>query len=489
MSASKALIRWGPFEGCAVVDNDRNCYDRSSLDDSPLLRSEPMSVAGKPSLGKPSCGDPVKRLNHAGSTSTLSFPGVSSETSRFFNPYSSIAVGKNYILQAAGTQIAVYDKKEGRHYASIPVGDNIFYNTVAEEVLAVLYDPYSDRFVIAVTRVRNTDDPRDVVEPYIAFAITKGSNPLSDGWYRYMLPLPISTGKLTRLKLGAWHNGIYLSIGLDNSLARIAIIDREPILYGSPLVALYLDIGGSYVVNVMPPNASITLPPQSENGYFMNFGLTSLRCFECAINWKKFAGQVRRCHLLPKGYAATDGTVGQKEVNVKIAYGPSYSTGAQMQAQYSHINNKSSYWVSATNGNKGLIWLEVGVKSSGELKILQQQTIPNADGFQRFSPGMAVNKSGNVALVATQSSATTFPATVYFYRFASDPPNLMTKETPLITWTGSNPDVRYLPDKTTWGFTSAQVDPEDATTFFVSGEGYKTSTSDWWSTTINNLKL
>jgi hypothetical protein len=497
------FVPWGPFESCAAV-NGNDC--RAVL--ATPAQATPSQAQATPSLEPPSCSLPSKKLKHDGSISSLAFLGITSATSNFFNPYSSVAVGKDYILQAAGTQLGIYSKT-GRHYATIPVGDNIFHNTVTQQTLAVLYDPYSDRFIIAVNRIRNTDDgnslvddndPIDSVDPYIAVAITKGSNPLSDGWYRYMLPLKGNKikargAKLTPLRLGAWHNGIYLTIGLGKNYSRIVVINREPVLCGQPLTGLYQDIlSKDYVLNIMPPNAAVTFPLQNENAYFLNLGLEVLTCIECKIDWNKNTGVSRQTVLYPKDFRNETGEAAQP-LPIKIGYGPSYNTGTQVQAQYSRVDNKSSYWVSSTNGNRGLIWLELEVSSGSgsgsgcRIKIVQEQTIPNVEGLKRFSSGMAVNKVGNVLLVATQSSQDTFPSTVYFFRFANDPPSLMTKGQILIKGTGSNSDVRYPPDKTSWGFTTAQVDPVDTTTFYVCGEWYKTSTSDYWYTTIYNLKL
>src|SRR5436190_18620821 len=97
------LLRWGPFKGCAAVrSHEAPCDDLSTPE--PFAIPNNLSIKSKPSCG----GDPPKILRHTGSISTLSFPGISSETSNFFNPYTSVAVGKNYILQAAGTQIGIY---------------------------------------------------------------------------------------------------------------------------------------------------------------------------------------------------------------------------------------------------------------------------------------------------------------------------------------------------------------------------------------------
>ena len=479
------LTRWGPIEGCSTVGECNEC-DKSDTQQPHLVKQKRANkdIEFRATLGgKPSCGDPPKRLNHTGSTSTLSFPGIGSETSNFFHPYSSIAIGRNYILQAAGTQIGVYNK-QGRHFATIPVGDNIFYNTVTEQVLAVLYDPYSDRFVIAVNRVRNTDDPVTVVDPYIGFAISKGSNPLSDGWYRYMLPLDAPGTRPFQLKLGAWHDGIYLSV-FNDKLSRMAVINRESILCGDPLVALYC-VGGNKTT--MPPNVGVTLPPKQESGYFASFEAEHVDLTECRINWDKFSGQARKICLSLDYSLAGIGVAAQNETNVKIVYGLKTDTGSQMQAQYSHIDGRSSYWVSMANKD-GLVWLEIVVKKGCKPKIAQQQQILNDGGLVRFSSSMAVNKSGSVVLTATQSSALTFPSTVYFYRFHNDPPNLMTKANILIEGTGSATHVTVPVNGTVWGYNSVQVDPVDTTTFFVCGEWYKTTTSDWWSTTVKNLKL
>lgn len=398
----------------------------------------------------------------------------------------------------------------------------IFKTKIVSENVFVLYDPYSDRFIIGAHAYFLKVGEDSSYDASVLLAITQGSNPLRDGWYSYVLPLTndILAPELLRpeqLGLGAWHNGIYMStfvyggdVGLRDGFLRIAVINRETIMKGEPLIGLYQDIADKdyiinnqiyYPLNTMVPNAGVTFPPTCENAYFADISCYNIGAIipgiivfhECKVSWNSFSGRTIRTTVYPPNYIIGGDYAKQKDTTVEVSFGGYGHTGTQRQSQYSNVDCKSSYWLSSTNiSPSGLIWFQVRVKNGHTPKIFQQATIPNNGEFKRFSVDMAINKSGNVVLVATQSSKDTFPSTVYYYRFSTDPKNSMTQEKVIIAGTGSNVGVLYSEpprEVTEWGFNTVRVDPVDTTTFFISGDWFKTSVKGDWYTTICNLKL
>jgi hypothetical protein len=416
--------------------------------------------------------------------------------------------------------LAVYTKT-GQKLASFPLS-TIFQTQVRENAF-VLYDPYSDRFVIGANTLLFRQGETSSYDAKVLFTMSKGDNPIRDGWYSYVLPLDndiLEPNLLNpnQLTLGSWHNGIYMTLfvygkddGTDDGFIRLAIIDRETVMVGKPLLGLYQDIANEkymfggipyYPINTMSPTVSVTLPPVCENAYFIDICASTrgkqkglIVFHECVINWHAFSGHTIRIKIYPPNYIIGYDYVQQKGTDVEILTGSFSLTGYQRQARYSNIDCKSSYWLSSVSLDKpGIIWFQVRIHNGRTPKIVQQAIISHVGGLKRFAPDMAINKSGNVVLVATQSSSDTFPSVVYYYRFATDQPNLMTSEKLLIEGTGSNVDAVFsgLPPHTKlteWGFNTVQVDPSDTTTFFVCGEWYKQSVKGDWYSTICNIKL
>jgi hypothetical protein len=506
------LSKWGPFD-LFVPDDCCNKCSKESIDTCFRLN---IDINQLDTNNTKCCVKPNKVLNHTGNQSTLSFEGINWQDSDFYlNPDSTIAVGKNHIIQTAGVEIVIF-AKSGKRLSTFKTYELFGYGSFMDEVTTVLYDTYSDRFVIASNYLRDNCGTK---KGQIAFAIAKGPNPVSDGWYRYILPLdnefiPVEVTAGYVLKLGSWHNGIYLSADcLDVTggqreeylrFSRLAIINRETILNGCPIQGLYHDVSAfGYIVNgwegrpqgIMPPNANVSLPPLCENGYFINFPrhVTDffiprpgvIVFFECKVNWHRCSGKIRRIDIYPDCFMIASGLVDQKDTTVKLV--SAGNSGNQTQAQYSHIDGNSSYWVSTTNASpSGLIWFEIRASDCKIPKIVQQETLENDVGFSKFNSSMAINKAGNVVLASTISSSDQFPSTIYYFRYNTDCKNAMTDNRYIITGEGSSAP-GFSPIG--WSGNSVQVDPTDATTFFICGMYYKTTTGREFYTKIVNLKL
>jgi hypothetical protein len=108
MSVVTELKRWGPIARSENEDDSCSGHIGETL----LFDRSHESRTVTEFKNKP-CDQSPKVLSHTGEVSTLSFPGINNSevTRKRVYPYStSIAIGKQFILQTAITRLAIYTK-------------------------------------------------------------------------------------------------------------------------------------------------------------------------------------------------------------------------------------------------------------------------------------------------------------------------------------------------------------------------------------------
>ena len=155
--------------------------------------------------------------------------------------------------------------------------------------------------------------------------------------------------------------------------------------------------------------------------------------------------------------------------------------------QYRNIGGVQSLWVSRTvvaGTSTGVRWTEVRNMSTTPTVFQQGTYAP--DATYRWMPSLAVDKSGNMAIGYSVSSATVFPSIRYAGRLVNDPLNTLGQtETSLVAGTGSQTSGRGA----RWGdYASMSVDPVDDCTFWFTSEYYEVTGTNW-QTRIGSFKF
>lgn len=83
----------------------------------------------------------------------------------------------------------------------------------------------------------------------------------------------------------------------------------------------------------------------------------------------------------------------------------------------------------------GVRWYQIG-NLSGSPKVIQQSTFAPTDGLSRWMGSLAVDKTGNMAVGYSTSSASNYPSINYATRKSTDARNKLTAEGRIVTGTG-----------------------------------------------------
>jgi hypothetical protein len=152
-----------------------------------------------------------------------------------------------------------------------------------------------------------------------------------------------------------------------------------------------------------------------------------------------------------------------------------------------HDNRKQEWLVSHTvfsGSNSAVRWYEFRSPIRTNAPTLTQQGTYAPDSSNRFMSSLARDKSGNIAMSYTVSSATVFPTIGFTGRASGDSLGTMGAETILIPGNGSQLDTGNQ-----WGSYYDMALSNDGCTFVTTGQYYQSSASFAWSTRIGKLKF
>jgi hypothetical protein len=130
-------------------------------------------------------------------------------------------------------------------------------------------------------------------------------------------------------------------------------------------------------------------------------------------------------------------------------------------------------------------WFELK-NLAGPSGTINQEGTYQPDNTWRWMGSAAMDRTGNLALGFSASSAAIHPQIHYAFRLATDPPGTLTGENDAFDGTGSQTDT-----DSRWGDYSAMtVDPVDDCTFWYTQEYYSSPNSSFaWRTRIVNFKF
>jgi hypothetical protein len=491
------------------------------------------------------------RLGPAAIPSTLAnFEGLSNQDNfNIFggrvNPPDPVGdVGPNHYVEMTNLTFAVYDKSGNRLLGPVDTG-TLWAGFVIPDCQdpsgdpIVLYDQFSDRWLLSQFTTRGLDDPS--LPFYNCVAISATPDP-TGVYYRYAFKTqadpespPGGTFFPDYPKYGVWKDSYILTtrdFGLVTGYGiSVYALEKNKMINGQAkarAVQFFLD---SNVVplelmgdGLLPADVDGKTKPKNDApapivgtqddgaGYGGTFD--ALNIWELRVQWNStatasltFSAQlpvapfdsVFPCGVVPSAVPGqptgrdclpqpgiTDG--GRYLDILSYRQRPTHRLAYRNFGTYeSFVTNQA---VEATPGVAGVRWYEAR-RTNGAYSIFQEGTFAPNDGVHRWMGSAAMDWQGNMALgYSVVNGTNVFPGVRYTARLAGDPLGQMTQgEGTIINGSGVQTTTNSR-----WGdYTSLNVDPVDDCTFWYVNEYYtaagQASSTAGWQTRIGSFKL
>jgi hypothetical protein len=430
-------------------------------------------------------------------------------------------VGTTQYVQTVNTSVGVYDKATHARltaftfdalWAMAGTGTPCDNSNQGDPV--VVYDPIGDRWIISDFAWADANFSTGPF--YECFAVSQ-TNDATRGWYFYAFKVESGAFLPDYPKLGVWPDGIYMSANVfatsgSQSFKNVQVwaFDRVAMEAGSPAAkgvtfTLPSRSQGVTIFSLLPSNMrTITgAPPAGRPNLLASiYGSYNVRVWKFHVDY-----------VTPSSSTLTGPT------NVPVStfnVGPSASPEkggnnldtltyrVMMQNQYTNIGGAESLWLTHTVGNGGapnvaqVRWYQINVTGGTVSTTPKQQSTYAPNTLNRFTPSLAVDKAGDLAVGYTVSSSAMYPSLRYAVRAATDAANMLGAEASIVEGTG-NQCCTFSDGSANqrWGDYSAMtIDPVDGCTFWYTGEYYDSlpttlrgATGDNWKTRIGSFKL
>ncbi|HJY52970.1 MAG TPA: hypothetical protein VKD89_03010 [Candidatus Udaeobacter sp.] len=371
----------------------------------------------------------------------------------------------------------------------------------------VLYDKMANRWVISQFAVSTgTSVPN---RECIAVSTTSDA---TGSYNRYDFDLrPFGLNYYDYPKLGSWPDAYYMSMNIFNSAATAYLgtqpfaFDRTQMLSGLPATVINLGLVGSPADledPVMPSDLDGSImPPSGAPNVFVEFPDTTgnngghYRYWQYSVGvpfgnnptFTQFTGPTAApfTFLCPTTRSCVPqlGTTGMLDgIGDRLMFRLAYRNfGSPAAPNESWVGNFS---VSA-GGVAAPRWFELK-NLGGSSGTINQEGTYQLDSTWRWMGSAAMDRSGNLALGFSASSATIYPQIHYAFRLATDPLGTLTGENDAFDGTGSQ-----VGTGSRWGdYSSMTVDPVDDCTFWYTQQYYSDPNSSFnWRTRIVSFKF
>ncbi|MEI6901300.1 MAG: PKD domain-containing protein, partial [Bacteroidota bacterium] len=396
------------------------------------------------------------------------------------------AVGPNNFVNSWNSAFRIWDKMGNPLIAEASLG-TILPGTMGDPI--VMYDPFADRFLITEFYSNGFD-----------VAISKGSNPVTSGWYVYRFPTNTFPDYP---KFSVWSDGYYITANKDQSTPTtsqvVFALERDKMIAGNTSAQMLgFSLPGIVTSGFYSPlgfNANgptVPLPGNAPIVYMQEdawSGVTvdHLKIWSVNVNWT----------------TPTSSTISTPQIiNITPFDGlfdaGSFSnlpqpSGSDIDALQATIMYMAQYrrfltyntvvfnFVVDLNGadNKaGIRWYELRQTTDGQpWTIYQEGTYSQPNGHSAFSGNMCMDIYGNIGLAYTSVSTTLNPSLRFTGRIASDPLGTMPiTESIIVNGTSVDPSSRY------GDYSQMTIDPSDGRTFWSIGEYFSSGRKNMAST-------
>ena len=426
----------------------------------------------------------------APSPSTV-FPGLDYNTAgNGYPPDTNGDVGPNHFVQSVNTSIGIFSKT-GTKLASFPFdgfiqGTGTLCDTDNYGDPVVLYDTFSDRWIISDFAF-TTNAAGDVnSDNYECFAVSKTGDPVAGGWRFYAFKVASGGDIADYPKFGVWPDGIYMSANVFGPLTfknvQVWAFNRADLEGGvaaprAVTFSLPQTVGGVDVFSLLPSNARVQAgtPPAGRPNLFASiWGSYQIRVWKFTPDWANLPSST---FTGPANSTVATFSVGPSTVPSPAKALDTLTYRLMMQNQYANSGGAESLWLTHTVGSSSIArvrWYELPVTGGTVASTPAQQSTWGADSTHRFMPSLAVDRLGDMAVGYSVSSSSLSPGIRYAGRLVSDPASTLGQaETTMAAGGGSQ---TYT---SRWGdYATMTLDP-DGCTFWFTSEIYAVTGSNW----------
>jgi uncharacterized repeat protein (TIGR01451 family) len=434
------------------------------------------------------------------STPNPNFDGIA--FTGFTPPDTNGDVGPNHYVQAVNAHFRVFDKTGNALTGTLAInslftGFGGFCENNNRGDPIVNYDHLADRWLIS-----QFTGLQGQTEFHQCFAISRGPDPVNDGWYLYdFLMFDTDDFRNDYPKIGVWPDGYYMGTqrGFPGGDLDVFAFDRASMLNGNPATFQHFVSPGNPALFLLPADLDGPAPAMGTPAPFIRHvdgglwgGNDRLEIFEFSVDWgvpanSTFGGPTA-LNVAPfsadcgGGGGLTQACVTQPGTAQTVE---SLAAWMLWRLQYRNFGTHETMVVNHSvdvdgNDHAGVRWYELR-RNGGAWSIFQQATFsPDAgapglaDDPHRFMGSIAMDGQGNIALGYSASSTTVFPEVRYSGRLATDPLGLLPHgEVTMVAGTGSQVG------STRWGdYSSMSIDPVDGCTFWYTQE-YMPASGNW----------
>jgi len=445
-------------------------------------------------------------------------------------------VGPNNYVEMANLAFAVYDKSGNLLLGPVDTG-TLWDGFVIPDCTdpsgdpVVLYDQFSDRWLLSQFTTRGFDDPS--LPFYNCVAVSQTPDP-TGAYYRYAFitqpdPEALAGGSFfpDYPKYGVWKDSYVMTtrdFGLSGYGISVYALEKNKMINGQAkarAVQFFLDGNDPNILplvgdGLLPPDVDGKTKPKNDapapivgtqdDGAGYGGTIDALNIWELKVQWNStptasltFGAQLPVASfdsVFPCAPTSSRDCLPQPGITNPAQYldilsyrqRPTYRLAYRNFGTYeSYVTNQS---VEAAPGVAGVRWYEIR-RTNGVYSVYQQGTFAPGDGIHRWMGSAAMDWQGNMALgYSVVNGTNVFPGIRYTGRLAGDAPGQMTLGEGIII----NGSGVQRTTNSRWGdYTSLNVDPVDDCTFWYVNEYYtlagQISSTAGWQTRIGSFKL
>ena len=440
-------------------------------------------------------------------------------------------VGPNNYVEMTNLTFAVYDKSGNRLLGPVDTG-TLWSNFAVPDCTdpsgdpVVLYDQFTDRWILSQFTTSGLDDPSKPFWNCVAVSTT--SDP-TGSYYRYAFQTAHFQFFPDYPKYGNWTDSYVLTTREFGPTVEYGIgvyaLEKNKMVNGEPARAVSFFIDGNQpdllplVGDGLLPadidgkqkpknDAAIPIVGTQDDNAAADYGGTfdALNIWDLNVKWKATPDASLTLNtqlatapfdsVFPCGPDARDclpqpGITNPAQFLDVLSYRqrPTFRLAYRNFKDYESLVTSQS--VEATPGVAGMRWYEIRRNKAGEYSLHQQGTYAPGDGIHRWMGSIAMDKKGDMGLgYSVVNGVNVFPGIRYTGRLAGDPLGQMTLgEGTIVNGTGVQRTTNSR-----WGdYTDMTVDPVDDCTFWYVNEYYtaagQASSTAGWQTRIASFKL
>jgi|tagenome__1003787_1003787.scaffolds.fasta_scaffold20961510_1 hypothetical protein len=430
-------------------------------------------------------------------TIVRSIEGIPQQSGGIVPPDVTAAVGRDHYVEMVNEAIAIYSKTGTKLFGPVAIhtlwaGIGAPCGTSDAGDPIVRYDVLADRWMISQFELN---------ERIQCIGVSKGPNPVTDGWHLYAFPTQTATGVKISAdypKISVWSDGYYMGTqrGFPNSGLDVWVFERDKMLQGLPARQIQFQVGAPSLF-LLPSDLDGSPPPAGAPNVFARHvdgdlwgGQDRLELFEFKTNWNNPTGSTfQLVASLPTapfsavlcGNQFMGVCADQPGTAQKLETLPAWMMWRLQYRNFgTHQTLVTNHTVNTGGNHAGIRWYELRKQGTGAWSIFQQGTHA-PDATHRFMGSIAMDEAGNIALGYTAASASVFPSLRVATRTPADPPGVLSSEITLKAGAGAQTTAFAR-----WGdYSSMDVDPNGSCTFWYSSEYYPTtSAADWHSVAV-----